>query len=363
MNKRNFLKSVGLGSVAMMGAGLPAIVKAEKAGEKGAAPAKIKHRVWINPNEKDTDADIRERYAAYKKAGIGDIMFEADSERHFRIAKENGIKAHRWIWTMNRGEKELLASHPEWYAQNRKGESCATHPPYVDYYRWLCPSKPETINYLKEQAEAVLSKDYVDGLHLDYVRYCDVILPVNLWSNYGIDQSKELADYDFCYCETCRNKYKELHGKDPLELQHPDQSPSWRKFRYDRITNVVTNLAGVAKKHKKPISAAVFPTPEIAKRIVRQDWTNWPLNAVCPMIYHGFYQEDVGWIGDAVAEGIRGLDGRFPLYAGLYLPDFHDNMDDLEKGVRLAIKNGAAGVSLFGGVTPEVLQALQKASV
>lgn len=362
MNKRNFLKSVGLGSLAIMQPGLPSVATA--AAKTPSTPAKkTRHRIWINPDEKDTVADLQKRYAAYKKAGVGDIFFEADSEKHFKTAKANGIMAHRWIWTMNRGEKELLASHPEWYAKNRKGESCATHPPYVDYYRWLCPSKPEVINYLKEQAEAVLSKDYVDGLHLDYVRFCDVVLPVNLWSNYGIDQSKELPEYDFCYCETCREKYKEQKGIDPLDMEHPDQSPSWRRFRYNRITNVVNNLAAVAKQHKKPITAAVFPTPDIAKRIVRQDWTNWPLDSVNPMVYHGFYKEDVNWIGEAVAEGVGALHGKFPLYAGLYLPDFNGNMADLEKGIRLAVQNGAAGVSLFGGITDEVLQTLQKASV
>ena len=361
MNKRNFLKSVGLGSLVIMQPSIPTLSASAKTPTRPAKTAR--HRVWINPDEKDTVAELQQRYAAYKKAGIGDIFFEADSEKHFRTAKENGIKAHRWIWTMNRGEKELLASHPEWYAKNRKGESCATHPPYVGYYRWLCPSKPEVINYLKEQAESVLSKDYVDGLHLDYVRYCDVVLPVNLWSNYGIDQSKELPEYDFCYCETCREKYKAQKGIDPLEMEHPDQIPSWRKFRYDRITNVVTNLAQVAKQHKKPITAAVFPTPDIAKRIVRQDWTNWPLDSVNPMIYHGFYKEDVNWIGEAVAEGVNGLHGKFPLYAGLYLPDFKGNMTDLEKGIRLAVENGAAGVSLFGHVDTTVLDTLKKASV
>jgi hypothetical protein len=338
--------------------GLPAVAKAADEKAKAAAPKKIAHRVWINPNHQDAEADIQAKYASYKKAGISDIYFEADSEKHFRIAKKNGINAHRWIWTMNRGEKELLAAHPEWYSVNRKGDSCATHPPYVDYYRWLCPSKPETLNYLKEQVESILSKDYVDGIHLDYVRYCDVILPVNLWSKYGIDQSRELPEYDFCYCETCRNAYKAEKGKDPLEMEHPDQSPSWRKFRYDRITHIVNNLAKVAQQHKKPITAAVFPTPEIAKRIVRQDWSNWHLDAVNPMIYHGFYREDVSWIGDAVAEGIRALEGRFPLYAGLFLPDFHGNMDDLKRAVSLAVQNGASGVSLFGELTPDVLSAI-----
>lgn len=376
MNKRHFLKSVGLGGMALLNAKLPALAgipatntagTPESDAASNTAPArdtatpKAQHRVWINPDAKDTDAELQTRYAAFKKAGIADIYFEADSEKHFRAAKAQGMRAHRWIWTMNRGEKELLAAHPEWYAQNRKGESCATHPPYVDYYRWLCPSKPEVVDYLKAQVEAQLSKDYVDGIHLDYVRYCDVILPVHLWAHYGIDQSKELPEYDFCYCDTCRSGYKALKGKDPLELEHPDQRPSWRKYRYDRITNVVSNLAAVAHAHKKPISAAVFPTPEIAKRIVRQDWVNWPLDAISPMIYHGFYDEDVTWIGDAVQEGVKALHGKFPLYAGLYLPDFHDNMNDLHKGISLALQNGAAGVSLFGGVTPEVLKTLSAA--
>ncbi|PUZ28702.1 Tat pathway signal protein [Chitinophaga parva] len=377
MNKRRFLKAMGLGSAALLGSmkGMaapfsapeeaPSLPIRESSPSRSASPSKgdtPRHRVWINPNPKDSDTDISIHYTAYAQAGVTDIYFEADSEKHFRAAKAAGINAHRWIWTMNRGEKDLLAAHPEWYAQNRKGESCATHPPYVDYYRWLCPSKPEVVEYLKNVVHTELSKDYVDGIHLDYVRYCDVILPVHLWAHYGIDQSKELPEYDFCYCDTCRAGYKALKGKDPLELEHPDQSPSWRKYRYDRITNVVTNLANVAHKHKKPISAAVFPTPEIAKRIVRQDWVNWPLNAVSPMIYHGFYDEDVSWIGDAVEEGVKALHGRFPLYAGLYLPDFHDNMNDLARGIKLAMDNGAAGVSLFGTVTPDVLRALIAAS-
>ncbi|MEC5148005.1 family 10 glycosylhydrolase [Chitinophaga sp. 212800010-3] len=358
MDKRFFIKSLGIGGLSLAKASLP-LSQATAAGKKlPLEKTVVQHRVWINPDHKDTEAILKTRYAAYRKAGITDIMFEADSALHFRTAKASGIKAHRWMWTMNRGEKDLLASHPEWYAQNRKGESCANHPPYVDYYRWLCPTKPEVVKYLSNQVEQILSLDYVDGIHLDYVRFCDVILPINLWSHYGIDQSKELPEYDFCYCDQCRNAYKEKYGADPLQLEHPDQSPSWRKFRYDRITNVVSHLAQVAQQHHKPISAAVFPTPEIAKRLVRQDWTNWPLNAVCPMIYHGFYREPISWIGDAVAEGVKGLHGAFPLYAGLFLPDFNGNYRNLAEAVNLAMQNGAAGVSIFGEVTKEVLEVL-----
>ena len=115
----------------------------------------------------------------------------------------------------------------------------------------------------------------------------------------------------------------------------------------------------MAHNHKKPITAAVFPTPEIARRIVRQDWTNWNLDGVCPMIYHGFYNEQVSWIGDAVEEGIHFLNGKFPLYAGLFLPDFK-SQNELAEGIRIALANGASGVSLFGKIDDDVLKTLKK---
>lgn len=327
--------------------------------EQLAIKAKKQHWIWINPNPKEDSSEIKKQYSSFKEAGIGGILFEADSEKHFREAKKLGLEAHRWNWTMNRGDKNLLKDHPEWYAISRDGKSCATHPPYVGYYRWLCPSKPEVLEFLMAEADHILSKDYVDGLHLDYIRFCDVVLPLNLWKQYNVDQRTELAEFDFCYCDTCRSNYKAQTGKDPLDFKFPDEALSWRLFRYEAINKVVNQLATVAKKHNKWITAAVFPTPEVARRNVRQDWTNWNLNAVFPMIYHGFYQEDVQWIGDAVKEGVHFLDGKFPIYAGLFIPDFKNNMVDLEKGIRNAMNNGAAGISIFGNPSAEVLNVLK----
>ncbi len=356
MNKRrSFIKSGLLtASAPLLHLSLPMLSMASETSKKG------KHWIWINPDHKQEAAAITKEYAALKDAGIRGILFESDSEKHFRAAKQLGLEGHRWNWTMNNGSKALLANHPEWYAVSRDGKSCATHPPYVGYYRWLCPSKPEVIAFLKNEAEKILSKDYIDGLHLDYIRFCDVVLPLNLWSQYKVDQRTEMAEYDFCYCETCRAKFKAQTGKDPLEFTYPDEALSWRLFRYEAINNVVNTLAEVAQKHKKWISAAVFPTPEVARRNVRQDWTNWNLSAVFPMIYHGFYQEEVKWIGEAVKEGVHFLNGKFPLYAGLYLPDFKGNMEELAAGMGHAMKNGAAGISLFGRPSSEVLAVLKQ---
>jgi len=343
MNKREFIR-VGLLAGAATGLSLKG-----KAEVSSSVPKKhkLKNWVWISPNLKDTQGELNTRYAAYKAAGISAILFEADSEIHFRTAKANGLEAHRWMWTFNRAE--LVPTHPEWYSKNRNGESCADHPPYVDYYRWLCPSRPEVQQYLEQHVTDIINKDYVDGVHLDYVRYCDVILPVNLWSHYGLDQTKELPAYDFCYCDICQGHFKDQYGIDVSTLQYPDASLSWRLFRYGNITRVVNSLADIAHKKNKVITAAVFPTPEVARRNVRQDWTNWNLDGICPMIYHGFYNEQVSWIGDAVKEGTHFLAGRFPLYAGLYLGNFK-NDDEIRQGIQVALKNGAAGVSFFGSI-------------
>jgi len=357
MKKRDFIKSSLLGGIGLitynssMGAELTKPKKTDR----------FKHWVWENPDQKEEEKVLKEKYSRFFDAGIRGMFFEADSERHFRIAKLAGLETHRWMWTMNRGEKELLENNADWYAVSRNGKSCATNPPYVDYYRWLCPSKPEALDFLKNQVKNILAKDYVDGIHLDYVRYCDVILPVNLWQNYGIDQTRELPEYDFCYCETCRSKYKAKHGVDPLEMEYPDQSLTWRKFRYDSITNIVNSLSEIAKTSGKAITAAVFPTPEVARRIVRQDWTNWNLDGVCPMIYHGFYKEQVSWIGDAVEEGMHFLCDRFPIYAGIFLPDFKTD-DELEQGISTALSHGASGISLFGNISEKTLNILKKSS-
>lgn len=171
MKKREFIKTSVLAGMGML-----AIPKPNAAHQKSETKKKkIKNWVWENPNKEETEDQLKSKYERFYDAGIRGIFFEQDSEKHFRIAKKAGLETHRWIWTMNRGEKELLENHPEWYAISRDGKSCATNPPYVGYYRWLCPSKTEVKKYLEQVVNDILEKDYVDGIHLDYIRYCDVI--------------------------------------------------------------------------------------------------------------------------------------------------------------------------------------------
>ena len=190
-------------------------------------------------------------------------------------------------------------------------------------------------------------------------KYPDVILPVGLWKQYGLDQSEELPDYDFCYREHTRAAFKKVSGRDPLEIKDPSHDQEWLHFRYDSVTNLVKKLAKVARSHGKQITAAVFPTPSRARKICRQDWDKWPLDAACPMIYHSFYNAGIEFIGECMLENIQAV--NFPIYSGLYMPAFQTPAE-FEQGIRLALKRGAAGLSLFGGVGDEYWAAFEKAT-
>ena len=182
-------------------------------------------------------------------------------------------------------------------------------------------------------------------MHLDYIRYPDVILPSGLWAKYGLVQDHEMPEYDFCYCDVCRAAFRRQAGRDPLDLADPAADAEWLAYRWNSITAVVREPSAVVRARGKEISAAVFPTPSLARKLVRQAWDQWPLDRVFPMLYHRFYEEDIAWIGRSAAEGVRALGGAFPLHAGLYLPDLAP--DDLARAIEVARNSGAAGVSLF----------------
>ena len=95
----------------------------------------------------------------------------------------------------------------------------------------------------------------------------------------------------------------------------------------------------------KVLTAAVFPSPTIARRLVRQDWPSWNLDAFHPMMYHKYYNGDADWIGEVTREGVTALAGKAGLYSGLFVKWLPP--EELDRAVRVAVQNGADGVTLF----------------
>ncbi len=317
-----------------------------------------KYWIWTGPSRSATAQELKEKYSKLASRGITGVFLEHGiHEPECEAIKAAGLEMHAWMWTTNRGEQWIRDNHPEWFQVSRSGKSCFDHPPYVDYYRWVSPVNPDVVEYLAERVHELATNPLVDGVHLDYVRYPDVILPKALWRKYGLDQTEEMADYDFDYSEATRKAYKDVYGEDPLEMTDPAHNQQWLHFRYDSVTKLVNRLVETAHNAKKPVTAAVFPTPSQARKICRQDWDKWPLDAVCPMIYNSFYDQGIEWIGDCMRENIGAV--KIPIYAGLYVPDF--KAGELESAVKIALKRGASGVSLFGGLSEEQWNEFERA--
>ncbi len=143
------------------------------------------------------------------------------------------------------------------------------------------------------------------------------------------------------------------------------------------ITGIVYRLSEMVHAKGKEISAAVFPGPNsVARKIVRQEWDKWKLDAFYPMNYNDFYLEDTRWIGQVTQEGVTALDNRKPLYSGLFIcprpetkgqesdPENHGLLpEELEDAIRESMENGAAGICLFtpGRMTEAHWEVLDKA--
>jgi len=311
---------------------------------------------------KDLDPDDwRRQLEKWRGLGITGLNLSGgDLEKLLPVADEEDFEIHSWIWVTCYPNKKVMEEHPEWYMVNGNGISCIKEPAYVDYYRWLCPTKPEVQEYIKKRVEDLLQYESLAAVHLDYIRYPDVILPVNIQPRYNLVQDRELPEFDYCYCEDCRKAFKEKEGIDPLDLPDPAKNEEWRKFRLDSIVDLVNMLAETVHEAGKKLSAAVFPTPDIARNLVRQDWPRFNLDDIFPMMYHRDYREDVNWIGKTTHTDVQTIQGTSKnLYSGMIINSFP--VEEVKQAIDLAFENGAKGICIFGGVNDERREILRKA--
>ena len=349
MNRRTFLKELIGKSIASLlflnGLAFPFTTK------------KSKNWIWIPPDADASTDEWKRRFENLKNSGFDAILSEIYNgsyaffgskrlpvkdlllERIIPIARSFELEIHTWMLSMPCLVKDIQEKHSDWYMVNRLQESSLDKPAYVGYYKFLCPSKDEVHEFIQGTVQE-LSQYNVDGIHLDYIRYPDVILAKGLWSKYDIVQDKEYPEYDYCYCSTCRKKYRDLNGIDPLEIENPSMDGRWLQFRYDQVTNLVNNkLIPVGHKRNKIMSAAVFPN----WKNVRQEWRNWELDAVFPMLYNKYYLTDAEWIKQSVKEGIKSLKHDTKLYSGLFI----DEPAKLKEYALKSFDGGAAGISIF----------------
>jgi len=302
---------------------------------------------WTNAPDEYDEASWKEKFNYYKSLGISEVLVKGNPEVLSQIvplAATFNIKIHAWMWTLNRPGDTIANQHPEWYAVNRLGQNSLEVRAYVDYYQWLSPFHPDAREHIKNNVRKLTKVKGLASIHLDYVRYVDVILGADLQPKYDLVQDKELPEYDYDYHPLARAGFKAIFDKDPLDFPNPELSTEWRQYRLNAITSLVTELVEIAHDSGHQMTAAVFPFPEMSRQMVRQAWDDWPLDAAYPMVYQNFYRENVNWIGFAIEQGVR--DVEYPVYAGLYMPALRDTAE-FREAMTLVKAKGATGISIF----------------
>ena len=291
------------------------------------------------------------------EVGIDGVMLNAPTPDDYRaaipVAHAHGIKVFAWLWTMNleHDRDKIIAEHPEWLSVNRLGRSLADTTAYVGYYKFLCPALPEVREYLNDKIKAYCEVDGLDGIALDYHRFVDVVLPTTLWPNYGVVQDREYPEWDFGYHPAMIEKFRAKYGYDPREQEDPTSDVQWRQFRCDQIAEVANLFAETIHSYGKQMGASPFPTPKMASRMVRQDWSKWNLDIVFPMVYTDFYTLDPSFAYDCTVENLRDKNPMTELYCGLGVnfagrPE-SEVMDALIENMDRAFAGGAQGIAIF----------------
>lgn len=341
-------------------------VQVQDPNEQVAETQPFKYWAWMGSRAERPDSLYIAQFRGLKNAGVDAVLINTNTDttllsRITPLALHEGLEVHAWIMAMNRPGDTVALKHPEWYAVSREGNSCFDTRPYVDYYQWLCPTRKESREHVLSLVENLARVEGISSVHLDYIRYSDIFLPVGLLPKYNLVQEEELPEFDFCYCDVCVETFKEEHHKNPKDFDNPALDLEWKQFRLNRIKSVVDEAYERVHGQGKMLTAAVFPYPEMAGHMVRQRWDKWNIDAVLPMVYHNFYNEEIDWVGYVTAQGVRDLtEKNTQLHTGLFVPALSPG--ELKEAILEARQNGAKGVALFdaGALKPAHLEVIRE---
>lgn len=300
--------------------------------------------IWAGANKQRTSSEWDSVLRLVSNIGIKGLLLGADTSvlnTVIPIANKHNIDVHAWFWTMNRGDAD-----PSWLSVNQAGRSLAEKKAYVGYYKFMCPALPEVKNFLLNKIDILSRVDGLKGIHMDYIRYVDAILPIGLQPKYNLKQDSVFPEYDYGYHPYMRKIFNKIYGYDPLDSAMPDKNQEWLEFRLGQLNETVELLRKRINENNLISTAAVFPTPEMSKRMVRQEWDQWHLDSYFPMVYFNFYNESSRWVTDVIHENNNSISPKSKIICGLYLPALKNNYE-LTKAMEAAFRGGADGISFF----------------
>jgi uncharacterized lipoprotein YddW (UPF0748 family) len=233
-------------------------------------------RAWYATSLAD-DAPYR---AALERSGrdpLAELLHEAHAA---------GLRVHAWVNVLslagNREAPLLRELGREAVLVDQRGRSLLDYPqlevppPDGDWYRmgtpaiWLDPAAPGLAERLAALfAELLTRHPQLDGLHLDYIRFPDV-LPFSPGSRFGVG-------LDFGHAAASRARFREETGLEAPASPAWSHADAWDAWRRERVTALVAAIRAAARAAapQLALSAAVIPFADRAYLSLFQDWRGW----------------------------------------------------------------------------------------
>jgi uncharacterized lipoprotein YddW (UPF0748 family) len=290
-------------------------------------------RAWFDSSYADAAP-----YRALRESAGADTLAQLITQAH-----EEDLRVHAWVNVLS------LASNRD----DRWGRSLLDYPgldvppPDRRYYRmgtpavWLDPAAPGVADRLVATfAELLTRYPELDGLHLDYIRYPDV-LPFVPGSRFGVG-------LDFGYGPATRARFRAETG---LEAPFGDSlanANAWDAWRRDQLTALVVALRSAARTVLDDIelSAAVWSWADRAYLSQGQDWRRWLEDGLLEFAVPMAYTPDDRMLRYQ-AESYAGLAGADRIWVGLGTWLFAKRPERALEQIRIARAAGAAGDALF----------------
>ena len=215
-------------------------------------------------------------------------------------AQAAGLRVHAWVNVLSlaRNAQAPIVARlgRDAVLVDREGRSLLDYPDYDvpqpdrRYYRmgtpglYLDPAAPGVAEELVAVfGELLVRYPALDGLHLDYIRYPDV-LPFAPGSRFGVG-------LDFGYGDATRARFEAETGKRAPLGRSLANASAWDTWRRDKISELVADIGETARAALPGVelSAAVWTYPDRAYLVLGQDWRGWLdagwLDLAVPMSY------------------------------------------------------------------------------
>jgi len=239
-------------------------------------------------------------------------------------ARASDIRVHAWVNVLslntNREAPIVRDLGTQAIHVDRKGRSLLDYPAYDvpspdrGWYRmgtpglYLDPGAPGVRERLVATFSELLARyPELAGLHLDYIRYPDV-LPFVPGSRFGVG-------LDFGYGASTRERFQREAGvtgpyADPASPSTSAlvRTTAWDQWRRDQVTALVSEIrtAALAEHPALLISAAVIPYADRAYLSLAQDWRGWLDAGLVDFAVPMLYTRDDRLLGYQVAALARG---------------------------------------------------------